>query len=170
MCLCVLSRAQLFVTPRSVACQASLFMEFSRQEQPLELVAISYSRRSSWPRDGTRVSCISCIGGGFFTTSATWQLLFNSVQSLTHVQLFATPWTAAHQASLSITNSRSLLKFMSIESMMPSSHLILCHPLLLSPSIFPSSGCFQMSQFFTSGGQSIGVSVSASVFPMNIQD
>ena len=61
-----------------------------------------------------------------------------SVQLLSHVQLFATPWTAAHQASLSITNSQSLLKLMSIKLMMPSSHLILCHPLLLLPSIFPS--------------------------------
>ena len=60
------------------------------------------------------------------------------VQSISHVQLFATPWTAACQASLSITNSRSLLKPMSIESVMPSNHLILCHPLLL-PSIFPST-------------------------------
>ena len=61
-----------------------------------------------------------------------------SVQSLSHVWLFATPWTAAHQASLSITNSWSLLKLMSIESVMPSNRLILCHPLLLLPSIFPS--------------------------------
>ena len=67
------------------------------------------------------------------------QLLpFSSVQLLSHVRLFGTPWTAAHQASLSITNSRSLLKFMSIESVMPSIHLILCHPLLLLPSIFSS--------------------------------
>ena len=64
--------------------------------------------------------------------------LFSSVQSLSYVQLFATPWTAAGQASLSITNSRSLLRLMSIESVMPSNHLILCHPLLLPPSIFPS--------------------------------
>ena len=63
---------------------------------------------------------------------------FSSVQSLSHVQLFATPWTAAHQVSLSITKSQSLLKFMSINSVMPSNHLILCHPLLLLPSIFPS--------------------------------
>ena len=63
---------------------------------------------------------------------------FSSVQSLSCVQLFATPWTAAHQASQSITNSRSLLKLMSIESVMPSNHLILCRPLLLLPSIFPS--------------------------------
>ena len=62
---------------------------------------------------------------------------FSSVQLLSHVRLFATPWTAAHQASLSITNSRSLLKLMSIESVMASNHLILCHPLLLPPSIFP---------------------------------
>ena len=63
---------------------------------------------------------------------------FSSVQSLSHVQLFAAPWTAACQASLSITNSQSLLKLMSIESVMPSNHLILCHPLLLLPSVFPS--------------------------------
>ena len=67
---------------------------------------------------------------------------FNSVQSLSRVRLFATPWTAAHQASLSITNSRSPPKPMSIESVMPSNHLILCHPLLLLPSIFPSIRIF----------------------------
>ena len=61
----------------------------------------------------------------------------SSVQSLSHVQLFMIPWTAAHQASLSIANSRSLPKFMSTESVMPSNHLILCCPLLLLPSIFP---------------------------------
>ena len=65
---------------------------------------------------------------------------FSSVQLLSHVQLFVTPWTAACQAFLSITNSQSLLKFMSIESVMPSNHLILCHPLL--PSIFPSIRVF----------------------------
>ena len=67
---------------------------------------------------------------------------FSSVQSLSHVRLFATPWTTAHQASLPITNSRSLLKLMSIESMMPSNHLILCFPLLLPPSILPSIRVF----------------------------
>ena len=67
---------------------------------------------------------------------------FSSVQSLSHVQLFATPWTAALQASLSITNSRSLLKLMSIESVMPSNHLTLCRPLLLLCSIFPSIRVF----------------------------
>ena len=69
-------------------------------------------------------------------------LLFTSVQSLSHVRLFATPWIAARQASLYITNSRSSLKLMSIKSVMPSSHLILCHPLLLLPSIFPSIRVF----------------------------
>ena len=67
---------------------------------------------------------------------------FQSVQSLSRVRLFATPWIAAHQASLSITNSQSLLKLMSIESVMPSSHLILCHPLLLLPPIPPSIRVF----------------------------
>ena len=69
-------------------------------------------------------------------------MFFSSVQSLRLVQLFATPWTAECQASLSITNSQSLLKLMSIESVMPSSHLILCRPLLLLPSIFPSIRVF----------------------------
>ena len=71
---------------------------------------------------------------------------------------------------LSFIISWSLLKLMSIVSVMPSNHLILCRPLPLLPSIFPASGSFQMSQFFSSGGQSIGVSASASVLPMNIQD
>ena len=160
---------------------------------------------------------------------------FSSGQWLSRVRVFSTPWTAARQASLSIANSQSLLKLMSIESVMPSIHLILCCPLLLPPSIFPSissvqfsrsvvsdslqphepqharppcpsptpgvhtnpcplsrwchptisfsvvpfsscpqsfpaSGSFQMSQLFALGGQSIGVSASASVLPMTIQD
>ena len=69
-------------------------------------------------------------------------MLYYRVQSLSHVQLFATPWTAAHQASLSITNSWSLLKLMSIVLVMPCNHLILCRPLLLLPSIFPSIRVF----------------------------
>ena len=90
---------------------------------------------------------------------------FVVAESLSRVRLFATPWTAALQASLSITNSRSLFKLMSIEVVMPSNHLILCHPLLLPPSTFPASGSFQMGQLIASG-----VSASASVLPMNIQD
>ena len=95
---------------------------------------------------------------------------FSSVQLLSQVRLFATPWTAACQASLFITSSWSLLKLMSIESVMPSNHLILCCPFPLLPSIFSALGSFPMNQFFASGGQSIGVSASASVLPMNIQD
>ena len=67
---------------------------------------------------------------------------FSSVQSLSRVRLFVTPWAAARQASLSITNSRSLLRLMSIESVMPSNHLILCRPLFLLPSVFPSITVF----------------------------
>ena len=91
------------------------------------------------------------------------------LQPLSPVQFFATPWTAAHQASLSHTISRSMLKFMSIELVMPSIHLILCHPLLLLPSIFPSIRSFPMSQFFASGGQSIGASALTSVLPVNLR-
>ena len=72
----------------------------------------------------------------------SWITQFSSVQSLSHVWLFVTPWTAARQASLSITNSWSLLKLMSIELLMPSNHLIFCHPLLLLPSVFPSIRVF----------------------------
>ena len=141
----------------------------------------------------------------------SWSDQFSSVQSLSRVRLFATPWTSACQASLSITNSQSPPKPMSIESVMPSSHLILCRPLLLLPSIFPSfrvfssesalhirwptywSFSFSISpsnehsglisfrmgwldvqvtyiQEAGPGGLSIGVSASASVLPMNIQD
>ena len=74
-----------------------------------------------------------------------------SVQSLSRIQLFATPWTAAHQASLSITNSQSLLKLMFIELVMPSNHLIVCHPLLLPPSIFPSIRIFSNESVFHMG-------------------
>ena len=98
-----------------------------------------------------------------------WQKTsFSTVQSVSHVWPFATPWTAAHQASLSITNSRSLLKFMSTE--------LVIHPTISSSAIpfssclqsFPAPGSFQMSQFFASSGQIIGVSASASVLSMNI--
>ena len=93
----------------------------------------------------------------------------SSVQSLSHVQLFVTPWTVAHQASLSITNSQSLLKLMSIETVMLPNNLILVIPFSWLQS-FPAPRSFPMSQFFASGGQSIDISASASVLPMNIQD
>ena len=92
---------------------------------------------------------------------------FSSVPLLSGVWLFATPWTAAFQPFLSITNSQNLPKLMSIESVMPSNHLILCHPLSSCLQSFPASGSFPISWLFASGGERIGD--SASVLPMNIQ-
>ena len=141
------------------------------QARILEWVGFPFSRGSSQLRDQTLVSRIA---GGFFTS---WERReahvtdsVSSVQSLSRVRLFTTPWTAAHQASLSITNSRVY------SNSCPLSRW--CHPTISSSVIpfssclqsFPGSGSFQMSQFFSSGGQSIGVSASAPVLPMNIQD
>ena len=89
------------------------------------------------------------------------------VQLLSHLRLFATLWTAASQASLSFTIAQSLLKFMSIESIMLSTHLILFHPFSFCLQSFPASGSFPRSQLFTTGGQNIGA--LASILPMNIQ-
>ena len=95
---------------------------------------------------------------------------FSSVQSLSRVQLFVTPWFAARQASLSITNSQSWLKLMPIELVMPSSISSSVIPFSSCPQSLPASGSFPTSQLFAWGGQSIGVSTSASVLPMNTQD
>ena len=100
----------------------------------------------------------------------TSSVQFSLVHLLSCVWLFAIPWTAARQASLSITNTWSWLKLMSIVLVMPPNHSILCHPLSSLLHSFPAWGSFQMSQFFTSSDQSNGASASASVFPMNIQD
>ena len=117
------SCVRLFVTPWTVAYQAPLSMGFSRIE-PMSFMS-------------------PALAGRFFITSATWEAKSRTVvQSLSHVQLFVTPWTAAHQASLSFTISWSLFKLMSIESVMPSNHLILCYLLLLLPSIFPNIRVF----------------------------
>ena len=101
-------------------------------------------RGSSQPRDK---SCICCIGRQILYCLSYKEVLrqgyqFSSVQSLSGVPLFVTPWTATWQGSLSITNSQSLLKLMSMESVMPPNQLILCHPLLLLPSIFPNIRVF----------------------------
>ena len=93
-----------------------------------------------WLWSNLRILEVSDEGYSLITWLNYWRN--SSVQSLSHVQLFATPWTAACQASVSITNSQSFLKLMSIESMMPSSHLILCRPLLLLPPIPPSIRVF----------------------------
>ena len=95
---------------------------------------------------------------------------FSSVKSLSHVRLFVTPWITTCQAFLSISNSWSPPKPMFIELVMPSNHHISVVPFSSCPQSFPASGSFQMSQFFASGGQNIGVSASTSVLPMNTQD
>ena len=95
---------------------------------------------------------------------------FSSVQSLSRVRLFATTWIAAHQASLSITNSQSSPKLTSIESVMPSSHSSSIVPFSSCSQSLPASESFPVSQLFAWGGQSTGVSTSASVLPMNTQD
>ena len=144
-------------------------MGFSRQEYWSGL-PISPSRGSYWP--GIE-PMIPSLAGGFFSTEPPGKPALarkiRSDQSLSRVQLFATPWIAARQASLSITNSWSSLRLMSIKSVMPSSHLILCHPLLLLPQSLPASESFLMSQLFTWGGQSTGVSALASFLPKKSQ-
>ena len=97
-----------------------------------------------------------------FITLEKTPYTFSSIQLLSHVQLFVTPWTAARQASLPVTNSQSLLKLTSIKSVMPSNHFIFCHPLLSCLQSFPASGSFPMSQFFASGGQYWSFSFSLS--------
>ena len=111
------------------------------QARILEWVAVSFSKGFSHSRYQTQVSCTA---GRFFTTELLGlpRMPFSSAQSLSHVRLFATPWVTACQASLSITNSQSPPKPMSIESVMPSSHLILCCSLLLLPPIPPSIRVF----------------------------
>ena len=101
-------------------------------------------------------------------TCLPWSIQLSAVaHSCRH---FATPWTAAHQASLSITNSQSLLKLMSIESVMPTKHLILCCPLLFLPSIFPSIRVFSSESIFHLRWPKYWSFFSVSVLPMNIQD
>ena len=92
---------------------------------------------------------------------------FSSIQSLSRVRLFSIPWTAARQASLSISNSRSFLKLRFIELLMSSNHFILYHPLSSCLQSFQASGSFPLSQFFASGGQSIGGEFSFSISPSN---
>ena len=147
------------------------------QARMLEWIAVSFTRVSSWPRNQTSVSC----AGRFFTTKPqekphstvnyTQYLLityqFSSVQSLSRVRLFVTQWTAAHQASLSITNFQSLFKLMSIKSVMPSNHLILGHPLLLLSSVLPSIRVFSDESVLCIRWPKYS---SASVLPVNIQD
>ena len=141
-----------------------IFQHFRAQDNKLLTVVpavIPWPTKSKVSLDweGRKMEWISLYIYGFSSVQFSCSVVSDS---------FVTPWTAAFQAFLSITNSQSLLKLMSIELVVPSRHLILCRPLLLQS--FPASGYLQMSQFLASGGQSIGVSASASVLPMNIQD
>ena len=106
----------------------------------------------------------------YFMCKVKFSSYFSSVQSLSHVWLFATPGTAALQASLSISNSRSLLKLMSITSVMPSDHLILCNPLLLPPSIFPSIRVFSNELVLCIWWPKYWSCSFSMKLPMNIQD
>ena len=163
MCVCLVAQSCLTLwTPWTVAHQPPLFMGIL-QARILEWVAMLFSRGSSQLRHQTQVSCFA---GRFSTLWATSSVQFNC----SVVSDSATPWTATHQASLSITNSWILLNSCPLSWW--------CYP-TISSSVVPFSSClksvpasvsFQMSQFFASGGQSIGVSASASVLPMNIQD
>ena len=138
------SRVQLFATLWSVAHETPLSMGFSRQEI---WSGLPCPPLGDLPYSGIQPKSLMFLAlpGGFFTASAPWEAHMNlivAVQSLSCVWLFVTPWTAAFQACLSFTISQSLLKFKSIESVMPSNHLILCRPLLRLPSIFPSIRVF----------------------------
>ena len=127
-------------------------------------------RKLSWKKliqlSGPRTSSNGVKSSDFLTQYSS----VTSVQLFSRVRLFATPWTAACQASLSITNSQSLLKLMSIELVMPSNHLILCCPLLLLPSIFPSIRVFSNESVLCIRWPKYWSFSSASVLPMNIQD
>ena len=111
-----------------------IFMHWRRKWQPTPVFLPGESQG--------RGSLLGCRLWGRTELDTLSSSSSSSVQSLSHVQLFPTPWTAARQASLSITNSQNVLKLMSIASVVPSSHLILCHPLLLLPSVFPSIRVF----------------------------
>ena len=143
-CVCVCVCAQLCPTLCGLMnCSSSVHKIL--QTRTLAWVAMSSSRGSFRPRDQTCVFCIPCIGRWILYHCVTWEaqigmplLLFGR----SVVSLFATPWTAARQDSLPITISWSFLKLMSIELVMPTNHLIFCHPLLPLPSIFPSIRVF----------------------------
>ena len=160
--VCVLSRFShvwLFATLWTIARQAPLSMGFCRQEY---WSGLPCPPLGDLPNPGIESAFLMslALAGRFFTTTATWEAQSEDLVQFSHSVESDSLWHP------SIINSQSLLKLMSIESAMPSNHLILCCPLLLSPSIFPSIRVF----FNESVGQSIGVSASESVLPMNIQD
>ena len=191
----MLNRVWAFCDPVNCSLPGSSVHEIS-QTRIVECIAISVSRRSCQPREPWQADSLplSHLGSILYQIRENDQYILwiihsnhppnkeflsfflffflvfqnSSVQLLSHVRFFVTPWTAARQASLSITNSQSLLKLISVESVMPSNHLILVIPFSSCLEYFLASGSFPMSQFFASAGQSIGASTS--VLPMNIQD
>ena len=148
----------------------------NKQKRPISFSAVSHQTENSYPLSRKIIKWL-CYKSKFPKTkidATNWQyaLQFSSVQSLSHVRLLVTPRAAAQQPSLSISKYRSLIKLMSIESVMPSNHLISSSVIPFSSHLqsFPASETFPMSPFFTSGGQSVGVSASTAILPMNIQD
>ena len=163
------------VTPWTIACQALLSMRFFRQKywsglsfpSPGDLLELGIKPGSP------ALQANYCIVGKFFTD---WAKTKRSLTDTPSVQFSCSVMSSSlrphglhHAGPPSITSSRGLFKLMSIESVMPSNHLILCCPLLLPPSIFSSIRVFSNESFFASGGQRIGVSASASVLTINIQ-
>ena len=169
-CCCYLVTSVMFDSVQHYALQpARLLCPWDSPGKSTRLVVMPSSRGSSQLRDRTWVSCIA---GRFFTTEPPGKPLKEGSDqfSHSHVWLFATPWTAAHQASLSITQLLELAQthvHQIGEAIQTSQPLSSPSPTFKS---FPASGSFPMSQFFASGGQNFGVSASASVLPMNIQD
>ena len=141
------------MTPWTVARQASLSMEFSRQEY---WSGLPFRSPEELPNPGTK----PWFPKEYFHNWKSFNHRIAVVYLLTHIQLFAIPWTAMHQASLSFTVSCSLLKFMFIESMRPSNHLILCLPVSSCLQSFTASGPFPISWLFASGGQKFNISSS----------
>ena len=156
---------------KASACNAGTWVWPLGREDPLEKEIAIYSSTLAWKilwmeEPGRLQSIGSQRVRHDWATSLTLTFstqIFIVVWSLSHIRFFAASWSATCQAFLSCIISQSLLKLMSIESVMPPNHLILCHPFLPLPSVFPVSGSFPMSQLFATGGQSIGASASASV-------
>ena len=153
-----------FATPRTTASQE---IHGISQARILKSCFHFFIQGFSQPRDWTHVSHTA---GRFFTTEPLGKPQFSSVHSHSCVRLFVTTWIAARQASLSVTNSQSSPKLMCIESVMPSSHLILCCPFLLLPPIPPSISLFQWVNSSHEVAKVLGVSALTSVLPKNTQD
>ena len=148
---------------------------------PLQYFVVDVQPWTSWLQPGDRImvknkiprfviGAVVIASISRYTSFPECPESFSSVQLLSHVWFFVKPWITAHQASLSITNSRSSLRLKSIELVMPSRHVILCCPFSSYPQSLSASESFPMSQHFTWGGPSIGISALGSVLPMNTQD